>query len=116
MCSLLVNCIPICFKSNLGQLVLPDLYNCNAMYTLQNKEEAEPKLSLIQKENQVSSPIKSIDVTIPQNVGEKLKQLLRKENQQDKTDVSSLLAELKNSMEAMKIELTKIRQEMHKDE
>ena len=40
--------------ANLGQLVLADIYNCNAIYTLQNIDRMydnnfEPKLTLIQK-------------------------------------------------------------------
>ena len=43
-----------CVLANLGQLVLADIYNCNAIYTLQNIDRMydnnfEPKLSLIQK-------------------------------------------------------------------
>ena len=43
-----------CVLANLGQLVLADIYNCNAIYTLQNIDRMydntlEPKLTLIQK-------------------------------------------------------------------
>ena len=43
-----------CVLANLGQLVLADIYNCNAIYTLQNLDRMydnnlEPKLTLIQK-------------------------------------------------------------------
>ena len=43
-----------CLLANLGQLVLADIYNCNAIYTLQNIDRMydnnfEPKLTLIQK-------------------------------------------------------------------
>ena len=63
--------------ANLGQLVLADIYNCNAIYSLQNIDQIydnnrEPKLTLIQREDQLTMSLKSQDVCIPATVGAKL--------------------------------------------
>lgn len=119
------NCVS---ATNLGQLVLPDIYNCNAIYTLKNIQRIDddqtsgaekPKLSLVQKENQLSSPFKSRDITIPPTVVAKLRQLLIKQQQKTvlekhKQDEKSDLKSILRMLEDVKNELKELRvQQLH---
>ena len=105
--------IPICGAkflnfSRLGQLVYPDIYNCNAIYCLQYKMRAfdyfqEATLTLAQKESQlVGPPLKAKDIHVPNTVVDKLGLLMEfQEQQKDKdegletSDVKAMLVDLK---------------------
>ena len=93
-----------CPAPNLGQLVLPDIYNCNAIYILQNIDRVfdyAPTLQLMQKESQLTGPIKNVEIEVPTTVVAKLKQLLEdrlekdKQDSQGTSDLKSILMELK---------------------
>ena len=80
--------------TNLGQIVLQDIYNCNAIYALQNATEIyddvlEPKLTLIKKESQLTTLLTSADVSIPPTVVSKLQSLMESKHKHREEDCQS---------------------------
>ena len=80
--------------NNLGQLVTDDIYNCYAIYCVQqlnaNFEYGQrPKLVLIEKDNPLNGPLKCTEYKIPNTVVTKLKNLLAMKNDLEKKDQDS---------------------------
>jgi hypothetical protein len=96
-----------CPASNLGQLVHPDIYNCNAVYCLQHVNRVFdysqlPTLILIQKESQLAGPVKSSESFVPSTVVSKLRQLLEFKQDQEKKDESSEHSDLRSMILELK--------------
>lgn len=83
-------------------------------------QDGAEKLSLVQKENQLSSPLKSTEITIPPTVVAKLRNLLKqqktvdeKHKEVEKSDLKSIirmLADVKNELKDLRLQLTSLQQ------